>query len=388
MKKSKKGRKKVSMSTYQMKTILLTIIAVTCMTYTFAQPPQIRRSIQIRHFSKDSISLHFDKDYFLIEDTCSSIIRYGHFDPLKRSFFGKFHDLNKLDPQIILAEGTYTADGKLDGSYTLRYLDNTLQAKGIFKEGQMRGLWEFFYEDGKPKLTLNVDDGGKVVIQQAWNTSGKKTIDNGKGPFRVDFPGFYWEGNLLNGIPDGTWKTRSLNDRTGTVLSSEVFKDGQFQKGSGPLGAYTDASRLVLISDALLPINNASKMTISRTACDPAMSRKSIVSAVYKGGSRAYSEEIINKVSPILNKLDLSAFGTRVFNIEGEFNEKGILSKLTPINAWEEKMSSDLIEALRKMPPVEPALVDGKPTAQKIYFIFNFNGGVYTISYRFLPITF
>lgn len=177
-----------------MKASLLTFFTIIWASLIFAQQPGPRRSINFRSIGKDSINLHFDENYFLIEDTCSSIVRYGHYDFKTRQFFGEFRDLNKHDPMIILAEGKYI-DGKLNGPFTLRYLNGSNQAMGSFKDGGFDGNWKLFYGDGKPRLDFTVT-GQKITIENAWDKSGAAVVTDGEGKYRAELDGVYWEGKL------------------------------------------------------------------------------------------------------------------------------------------------------------------------------------------------
>ncbi|HXH99495.1 MAG TPA: hypothetical protein VNI52_04450 [Sphingobacteriaceae bacterium] len=344
-----------------------------------------KRRVNYRSIGKDSINLHLDKDYFLIEDTCSSIVRYGHFNFEKRHFFGPFRDLNKQDPFIILAEGKYSQEGKLDGPVVLRYMNDNVQAKGRFLNGDMDGAWELFYEDGKPWMNFTATEK-KIQVNDAWDLSGKKVVDGGNGEFKTDLKTLYWQGKLVNGFPDGTWRARRTNDRTNTVMSSEIFKGGSFVKGSGPLGAYSDASRIVLVNPELLPIYNASLMQVSPTACDPSMSRKNIMNATYRNGMTALSDEIIRLVNPFLGKSDIKFYNIYNLTIEGTINEKGVIESLRLKDGFDDKVTSGLIRELYKLPRLEPAIVNGQPTTQSIIFVFKFSAGTYNFSYKFLPI--
>lgn len=366
---------------------ILFLVCFLCLidtVYGQTAPPN-KRKVGFRIIGKDSINLHLDKDYFLIEDTCSSIIRYGHFNLQRHHFFGTFRDLNKLDPMTILSEGRYSDEGKLDGPMTLRYLNNNLQAKGRFINGVMDGDWEFFYEDGKPWMNFKAANNS-IQIEQAWDKTGNKIVDAGNGEFKSDLKIYYWEGKLLNGVPNGTWKLKKTDDRTNTVISSETFKNGRFVKGSGAAGAYSDASRIALVTPDLLPVSNAARMQVSPTACDPSMSRKKILSAVYRDGSQSFNEVIKQYVTPFLQKSDLKIYNMYDMVFEGMVNTNGVIENIQLKSGHDDKVSSGLAKELRKLPHLEPALIDGKPARQPFTITFRFTEGWYSFSYRFLPV--
>ena len=371
-----------------MRIILLFLLSGTLYLNSYSQiPQQGQRRINYRSIGLDSINLHLDPKYFLIEDTCSSIVRYGHFNFKKRQFFGTFRDLNKQDPMIILSEGRYSDEGKLDGAFTLRYLNGTVQATGSFTNGVMDGAWELFFEDGKPWMSFKAKDN-KIRVDNAWDSSGKKLVESGIGLFRSDVNDIYWSGKLLNGYPDGTWKAKKTDDRTNTVLSSEVFKNGSFVKGSGPLGAYSEGSRIELVSPELLPITNAALMRVSSTGCDPSLSRKKIINAIYYDGIPAFTEKITQLVGTFLSKSNFESYylNSTDLVIEGQINEKGNIAGLRSLGAIDDKITSGLIKELQRLPQLEPALLNGQAVKQGITFSFKFSLGSYSFSYQFLPV--
>ncbi len=370
--------------TINLKTLLAALIIYLAVLLPLSAQ-QTTRNVRFRSIGKDSINLHFDPDYFLIEDTCSSIVRYGHFNFKERYFFGNFRDLNKLDPQIILAEGKYTSNGNLDGAFAMRYLNGSPRAEGAFEDGVLRGQWKFFYDDGSPKLDLSAD-GGIIKILNARDDQGKATVTDGNGVFRVALDEVFWEGKLLNGLPDGTWKSRKVNDRSGTILSSEIFKNNKFIRGSGPVGVYTDNSRLSLLSSDLFPIQNAAGMLISPTACDPALSRHKVVYAVYRDGWYSLNEDLSSAVRSFFQKIDLKIYEKTFMEINAEISDRGLLTNIKASNMFDEKISSALIKGLMQLPSFEPALIDGKPIKSNIRFTFKFENGLYSFQYRLLPI--
>ena len=69
---------------------------------SFNLSAQVKRNISFRIIGKDSVNLHFDPNYDLIEDSCSSIIRYSRFDPRAQKFKGTFKDVLKKDSSVIV----------------------------------------------------------------------------------------------------------------------------------------------------------------------------------------------------------------------------------------------------------------------------------------------
>ena len=361
--------------------ILLTILFTAIVSVSFSQT----RRVSFRTLGRDSINLHFDENYNLIEDTCSTVIRYGHFRGRERKFFGTFRDLNKYDPSIVLAEGKYTDDGKLDGSFKMNYLNGEPQAEGKFDKGEMIGPWVLYYPGNKRKLEFEGNSNQTKIIN-AWDAAGKQTVVNGTGTYRSDLDNVFWEGKLANGRPEGVWRAKKTDDRTGTVVSSENFKNGLFVKGSSPIGNYTDASRIILAGENLLPINNAPLLMVSAQACDPSMSRKNITYAVYKEGTNAFNERLKTEITPVFGKVDLGMYPYKIFAIKGTVDPKGRLTNFLYADGWEDRQASSLLQALYRLPYMEPTLVDGKPVSSGITFTFKIDKGFYTYSWKLDPV--
>ena len=364
-----------------MKRLLICIFLCSILGQSIAQ--DIKRSIRFKTFKRDSVNLSLNKDYYLIEDSCSEIRRYAHFNFKQRIFFGKFKDVSRLDTNLVMAEGTYTSDGLKDGEFILHYLNGKLQAKGNFKENNYDGKWEINYDNGKPQLTFEVINGVTQIIDE-WKPDGSKTIDNGKGNYTSDLGIMVWKGKLLDGRPDGTWNLVRKDDINESALSTEHFKKGEFRGGSIGAIDYKDISHIVLISPYKLPFVNAEKMSISPAPCNGAPP-KHIVGAQYPGGLESLSEAIKSAVSPYLGRVDLKGIDNTI-SIEGEVSELGELTNLKNKDSFREDIAHGIILRLRTIPPLHPATADGKVITQKFAINFIIRDGFYHFAYRFLPI--
>ena len=349
---------------------------------TPANNPTPKRRIHFNYITKDSVNLSLNNEFDLIEDSCSEVIRYARIHMPQRKFFGVVKDVSKLDPDLILTEGTYSTDGLKDGYFITHYLNGNLQAKGTFKNNLYDGRWEMYYDDGKPELTFEAH-GKDIKVIDAWDTKGTKQVDQGKGNFRVELGMLYWQGKLVNGKPDGTWRAIKTDDATNTAVVTENFKNGLFLKGSDPTGGYKDSSRIVLVAMDYLPFTRAEKMRISSVPCN-GVKRKHMVRAQYRGGTTAFSEAIKGLVSPYLRKINLKAYDNSL-TLNGEVNEYGTITRLIPDNAFNDDLARGIILQLKGLPPLEPATADGKPITQKFSITFTFYQGIYHFSYHFLP---
>lgn len=373
-----------------MKSLLIVFIAgMLYCPFAYAQVPAIsnaqpgKRTIRFNFIAKDSINQSLNEDFDMIEDSCSTIIRHAKLNIRARKYFGRITDVSKLNPNIILTEGNYTTDGLKDGNFIAHYINGELQAKGAFKNNEYEGKWEVYYDTGKPKLFFEAS-GKNIRITDAWDEKGMKLIDNGKGAYRVNLGSIYWKGKLLNGKPDGTWASLKTDDASNEELVTEKYKNGEFQKGVSPLGEYTDAARLVLVPNNLLPFTRAELMYISAVPCNGSK-RKHVIGAQYHNGLADFTGQIKELASRYLSKVDLKSYDNELI-LEGEINTDGAINNLAVHNAFNETIAHGLIVEFRRLPALQPATVDGKPVKQKFTITFVFEQGYYHFSYRFLPI--
>ncbi len=339
------------------------------------------RSYRFMFINKDSVNLSYNNNFEMIEESCSQIVRYGHVSNHK--FTGKFRDVSRLNPELVISEGNYTADGLKDGAFISRNLNGNLVSKGNFKKNKFDGRWEIYYDDGKPKLTFEAN-GKDINIIDSWDAKGVKTIENGNGNYQLDLNDIYWKGKLVNGKPDGTWKAIKRSDRT--TLLTETYKKGVFTNGDGPLGEYVDAPRAILYSADLLPYVNAEGFKISLADCSGTSMVKSIVNAKYNGGFNSLSKHIQQIVEPYFSKVNLTPYGNNVLIIDGEIDKTGKLVRVIKQNEFDDMLVSGLTKQLYTLPFLEPATVDGKPVSQKITITFTFHNGLYSFTYKLLPI--
>jgi len=361
-----------------------TVVALFC-GFTQARAQANRRPMRNVHFNfigKDSIKLSLNEDFDLIEDSCSQSNRYAHFNMQLRKFVGPVKDVSRLDPKIVMTEGTYSATGTKEGPFVTHYVNGQLQAKGSFVNNNFDGHWELYYDDGKPKLFFDAKDNGKnITITDAWDIAGKKLVDNGKGKYSSAIAGLTWEGHLLDGKPEGSWDVYRTDDVTKNPIETEKYKAGVFQRGKSPIGEYTDASRMMLVSPAILPFVRAEALKVSARGCNDAKA-KHIVYVQYKEGMDNYSQALINIVSSVLRRIDLKHFSNG-FDIEGEVSDMGFLINLNSVNSFNQDVSNALIYGLKQAPALEPASIDGHKVNEKVKFSFNFSEGLYRFNYRF-----
>ncbi|QKJ30130.1 hypothetical protein HQ865_10280 [Mucilaginibacter mali] len=364
-----------------MKLLFTALFCFSLSTYAIAQDAP--RMVRFRTMRNDSINLALNEDYQMIEDSCATMIRYAHYSPAKHIFFGKFKDVSRQNPSLILSEGNYSADGLKDGEFVSRYSNGNLQSKGNYKDNKYDGKWEINFDNGKPRMTFEVSNG-VIKIASVWNEKGGKIIDNGKGNYEVSAGPITWVGKLDNGLPDGTWKGYATADPAKSALIRESFKKGVFEKGANAMGEYTNASRIAFIGPDMLPYVTAEKMILSPTACGETK-KQAIVYAFYQGGVRAYSEEISRLISAYLSKVDLAPYNDQL-EITGIVGKNGLVYNLRYTNAFNEEIARGIINQLRRLPGLQPGTADGKPMEQNITFSFTFQLSRYSFTWRVQPV--
>lgn len=367
-----------------MKTALLTPFLFVIVHFGVQAQQRVPRNIQIKHIDRDSVHIPMNSNYLITESNCAEITRQSRYNYQQKIFYGNFTDVSPTNPEQVLGRGAYTTAGLKTGPFELYYPNGKLRAAGSFTDNKFTGDWRVFYESGDPKLKFTVKDG-ELLIQEAWDETGKQTVTNGNGKYEVTASILTWSGELLNGKPEGTWRSVNPLDRTKVVYLSEKFKDGQFKKGNGVTGAYTDESRIVWFDNKAFPFLNIEQFFISSEPCGSTLKHGLVIGAHYRNGLDAFSKEIGRRISKSLSGVNLKLYNSEV-TFEGEVNENGRISNLSYKNAFNERVVAAMARELKNLPLLEPATLDGKPIRQKFEINFKINPQGYTFNYRFLPV--
>jgi len=347
---------------------------------------QTPRKITLHPIGKDSINLAMNDRYNLVDDTCASFIRYAHYNFSSHKFFGKFKDVAKDKPDLVRTEGAYTADGLKDGEFIARYNNGNILAKGAYKNDKYVGKWEVLYRNGKPEMNFEAADDGSIKIMDLWDNKGVKVIDGGKGSYHVNMGSIVWKGDLLNGSPDGDWTAVSRASVSQNIIISEVFKKGKFVKGKSQGGDYTDASRIVLIDPNMLPYATAEQLIVAPNGCEIVKTVRT-TAAKLPNGSAEFNEAVKNLISPYLGTVsaDLKRSTDEVV-FEGMISSEGLLGSFNCKTLFDATVANGIMQRLIRLPAFVPATVNGKPVSQGITVTFTFKGGVYSFSYKLLPL--
>jgi antitoxin component YwqK of YwqJK toxin-antitoxin module len=263
-----------------MKPIICFILSLLMFSIAKSQPKSSDIAAQIpiitinaRLVDKDSVIIPFDQNYWIVQDSCTQIIRHGHYNFKNKTFVGKFTDVKKDDTTQIVAQGSYTKyrlkdgvflvnymDGKLKysgeftagkytGSWKWYYPNGVLKAAGSFKDDKYIGTWSFYYDNGNPQLSFDVENG-KCLIENSWNPDGSKSVNNGNGYYsaNIENSSYGWYGKITSRLPDSIWEYRDYSRNV--VIANETYNTGKFFIGTamfnGVTNSYSDESHISL----------------------------------------------------------------------------------------------------------------------------------------------
>lgn len=354
-----------------------------CLAATFFAHAQNAPRTGISLIGADSVNITMNDGYNLVNDSCATIVRHGHYNFSTHKFFGKFTDVSKANPSRVMAEGNYTADGLKDGEFTNYYANGRIQSKGTYKNNNYAGKWVVNYRSGNPEMIFEMTDAGELKVTDLWDNKGVKLVDNGNGDYHVNMGSIVWQGKLNDGLPDGTWTAASRNDLH-NILITENFKKGKFQKGKSPAGSYTDASRIVLVDPNMLPYSVAEQLTVSTGGCNVVKPQR-IVNAKFIISAADFNEQFKEIMAPYIAKVDVKNYEDDVV-FEGTISSEGIFGGFRCTTLFDYNATRNIIDGLIRLPKLQPATVNGKPVAQGFRVTFSFRQGLHHFSYKFMPI--
>ncbi|MFA6247650.1 MAG: hypothetical protein WC615_11975 [Mucilaginibacter sp.] len=385
-------------------------VIVLCLSHLFfsinasAQENEDPRNINIKYIQEDSVSITLNESFDMIEDSCSQIIRYTHFNADEKKFYGAFTDVSRLDPNVILTQGMYDKSGLKQGLFVSHYINGNLQAKGNYKNNAFDGKWETYYENGKPKTFFEATNGN-ISILNTWTINGAKVVDNGNGDYNVSLTGdntgggAAWKGKLTNGKPDGTWQFIVTTNGLERVVNTETFKDGHFVKGIGLTGNYKNASRIVMMPPEALPFLQAEKMAISSYPCNAntPMFTENIkkhddnvyLDAHYDANRYDFRSELFDNLSDSFHSDKYNFLGRFDINLTAEVNELGKFTNVKTTGTSDIQIEKGVISAIYRLPTLKPATINGKVVKQKftLTYFYDKTAGRRKLVYKFLPLS-
>ncbi|WP_299818986.1 hypothetical protein [uncultured Pontibacter sp.] len=343
--------------------LLFLLLTLSCGAFTaFAQQvayssnaPQHIPAAYAEPMEGDKYKLHFTFDYRLTNSSCTSITREVNFDQEEKIFNGPFID--KRADGTVIAAGFYK-DGYLDSTLVIRYLNGNVWQKGSYKNNEMLGTWEYFFPDGKPMYTLEIEKG-RVYVNTVWDKDGSLLVENGNGRGIIHHYEinsytneltYSWRGKIKNGLLQGMWKFFKYSEPMGL---KQVYNKGQFIKGYDQGQQYNTVNLLSL--NQPLRIIDAEMLEVAECDANPTND----LPPFYPLGEVQLRSEIYKELDKI--RRNLSDHG--LIKISFHVDAAGRLSDF--------KEESDigvekiLIEVLGKLGPWVPATQLYKPVKQR-----------------------
>lgn len=144
-------------------------------------------------------------------------------------FEGEFVDYYR--DGSIMTTGRYNK-GKLNGSLLMFYPNQNLKCRGEFINGELTGIWEYYFEDGKLNYKVDVDND-LFVIKECYNEMGDTMVYQSTGEWGIKIPKwerreFYtFSGKFSNGERTGKWRATDGEK----LMLTETYKNGKFKRG-------------------------------------------------------------------------------------------------------------------------------------------------------------
>lgn len=182
------------------------------------------------------LNLLFDRDGNLVqkEDSYTKGILTGK----QTQFFkdGSISVIKEYRNDTVVSIQSFDKSGRLiyadslqDGKITLKFFfpDGILMSEGLLKNGNMEGLWNYYYPTGKLKVRSNYVEGLMSGKQTIWHANGniEKEYSADSGNLSGEYREYYKSGKLkgkgflINDNYDGEFYTYYGNDS----LASRVF---------------------------------------------------------------------------------------------------------------------------------------------------------------------
>ena len=215
-------------------------------TTTWAQKPAPKKAKLndcYRVVGKDSVVFFYSADYILTPPGCATIRRHVRLDSAGK-FFGYVRDF-RLDNNQPVLRGAYRS-GRKEGLFEVYHTTGELAARGHYRQGRQVGDWAYWYPSGSRRQVLSFQGGQDPLIQQFWDETGKQLVVNGNGTWQREEFGLRLRGAVVNGIPDGRWQLRRIQDES--PVAREIFAKGHFRSGVlfNNMESYQDESRIFI----------------------------------------------------------------------------------------------------------------------------------------------
>lgn len=164
------------------------------------------------------VSLPYNRKWEICDTPIAHYYRVGQISRHEKFIFtGEVKDYYQ-DGHLEM-QGSYDSLGLKQGIFTYYYPNGKVERRGAYENDQMRGLWNYYGEDGKRFMAISCDSDREFTPVLYINKDGDTTLKNGHGQFTIpvsDHPSVFWntglikikflQGECVNGKKEGTWK--------------------------------------------------------------------------------------------------------------------------------------------------------------------------------------
>ncbi len=185
----------------------------------------------------------YDNGNKMMEGIFSNGVKTG----IWKSYFtdGKLNEETRYTDSMSYVMSYYDMDGRQlvingNGVYTTWHGNGQKSSEGKVRNGLNEGLWNYWYEDGKPRES-GVFSKGEYTLSDTWDLSGKPAVRQGNGYYK-SFHGngvVAFEGTYKNGKPHGLFVTRNADNVTVMEVN---YNQGKYY---GAFKQYLDTGELL-----------------------------------------------------------------------------------------------------------------------------------------------
>jgi|GEM_PF-2208162 antitoxin component YwqK of YwqJK toxin-antitoxin module len=272
-------------------------------------------------FINDStIKMYFSQIGVTSCKACAEFYRIAQIDKQYFMFVGNVKDYY-LDSTLFF-EGYIDNTGFYNGRANYYSRNGNLLETGIYKKGIRDSIWEYYYENGEIKRTVEFDNNQARLID-FYKRNGKHTVVKGNGKYKDDLRLGYLttyattvDGLIKDGTFDGKWTF--INSFYKTTDGFEYYENGQFTKGkSRTMKGYIMYNEPKLTFFEFIPQENIYPYTYVLGCPGFSYSQPS-----YKGDyalSSSFFEELIKSIE---NQVDVTNTENQWFMVSFNINSK------------------------------------------------------------------
>ena len=191
-------------------------------------------------YSQSDDTLYFNSRWQICEKPFASYYRFGKV-VIDTFWYYRGQVADYYTTDTLQMEGSYSTIGEKDGLFSFFYEDGTLKARGRYSNNHLKGVWDYFYRNGKSrmKIVYGGNDVNFIVLNYA-DSTGKFQCKDGTGGFEMymarlnGFGTTYRvEGEFKDEKKSGTWKYYAYlpAENKEVLAAKEIYEEGILKKG-------------------------------------------------------------------------------------------------------------------------------------------------------------